>query len=127
MREVVMIASRKFALVGLAVAMSVSACGGSDDGAESADTGADVQTLTVVSRDTLKFDPPTLDATAGEIHIVHDNEGSTVHSFVLDGQDFKLTDSGDGNITLGAGEYPYYCDVPGHRDGGMEGVLTVTP
>jgi uncharacterized cupredoxin-like copper-binding protein len=28
-------------------------------------------------------------------------------------------------LTLTAGSYTYYCTVPGHRDAGMQGTLTV--
>ena len=91
-----------------------------------ADGGAE-QTIRVTSSDALRFEPDQLAATAGVIHIVHENEGSTVHSFVLDGQDFKLSDDDEGDVELAAGDYVFYCDVPGHREAGMEGTLTVSP
>jgi uncharacterized cupredoxin-like copper-binding protein len=28
-------------------------------------------------------------------------------------------------VNLEAGEYEFYCAVPGHKEGGMEGTLTV--
>ncbi len=33
--------------------------------------------------------------------------------------------SSDLSLTLKAGKYTFYCSVPGHREGGMEGDLTV--
>jgi uncharacterized cupredoxin-like copper-binding protein len=124
-------ALRWIGALSLGVGLTLTACGGGDDGggdANDSDTGGgDVQTLTVKSSDALKFDPEDLSARAGEVRIVHENEGATTHSFVLDQQDFKLTDDDEGEIDLAAGDYIFYCDVPGHREAGMEGTLTVSP
>jgi plastocyanin len=54
------------------------------------------------------------------------------HTFVVEGHeaDFKLTANptspGAGTLVLPAGQYTYYCDVPGHRAAGMHGQLTIT-
>ena len=59
------------------------------------------------------------------------NESSTPHDFVLeqDGEEVAKTDViTEGNdtaqATLEAGEYTFFCSVPGHRQAGMEGTLT---
>ena len=122
-------ALRWISVLGLGVGLTLTACGDDDDsdvGTAPADGGAE-QTITIKSSDALEFEPDQLAATAGVIHIVHENGGSTTHSFVLDGQDFKLTDDDEGDIELAAGDYVFYCDIPGHRDAGMEGTLTVSP
>ena len=123
-----MSALRLISVLGLGVGLTLTACGDddSDAGSATADGGSE-QTITVKSTDALRFEPDHPVATAGVIHIVHENAGSTVHTFVLDGQDFKLTDDDDGDIDLAAGDYLFYCDVPGHRGAGMEGTLTVGP
>jgi uncharacterized cupredoxin-like copper-binding protein len=118
---------RWLAALGVGAAALLTGCGGDDDDADGGAGDADVQTLTVRSSDALKFDPAELSATAGEVRIVHDNDGATTHTFVIEDTDFKLVDDDDDEIDLAAGEYVFYCDVPGHRDAGMEGTLTVTP
>jgi plastocyanin len=69
---------------------------------------------------------------AGELEVTLTNEGAIEHSWVVEGHEADLrlytqqagaTD--EGAITLDAGEYTYYCDIPGHRQAGMEGTLTV--
>jgi plastocyanin len=106
------------------------ACGGDDGG----DGGGDIPegALVVRSSDSLDFDPDTLDAPAGAITLALDNEGSLPHTLLVEDHEDELTlsvgGSGDvdsGDITLEAGEYTFYCDVPGHRGAGMEGTLTV--
>ncbi|HZB42612.1 MAG TPA: cupredoxin domain-containing protein [Ilumatobacter sp.] len=125
-----MSALRWISVLGLGVGLTLTACGDDDDddagGTATAD-GAAAETLTVESTDALEFTPDNLTATAGVIKIVHDNAGATTHSFVIDGEDFKLVDDDEGEIDLAAGEYVFYCDVPGHRDAGMEGTLVVSP
>jgi uncharacterized cupredoxin-like copper-binding protein len=120
---------RLISVLGLGLGLTLSACGDDDDDdAEATNTaGGSEQTVTVKATDALKFDPDQLTATAGVIHIVQENSGSTTHSFVIDGQDFKLVDDDEGDVELAAGDYVFYCDVPGHRDAGMEGTLTVNP
>ena len=97
------------------------------DAATGTDAGGDSGELVFTSSDAFKFDPAAATVKAGEVHIKHENEGGTIHTFVIDAVGFKLTDDDEGEVELAAGEYEFYCDVPGHREAGMEGTLTATP
>jgi plastocyanin len=81
----------------------------------------------------LDFEPPRLAADAGTITITYDNPSLITHNiFLQDSEETVVTNSDDvaeGSVDISAelppGEYFYYCDIPGHREGGMEGTLTV--
>lgn len=69
----------------------------------------------------------------GKVKIQLVNDGATAHTFVLEGlTGKKLSTPGKGDKDLGefdaaVGTYTYFCDVPGHRQAGMEGKLIVDP
>jgi plastocyanin len=66
----------------------------------------------------------------GDTTITLENEGSIEHNVVFEELGDQLIveaaagESATGDVTLEAGEYTYYCSVPGHR-ATMEGTLTV--
>lgn len=115
-----------------ATSLALSACGGDDEsvaeGTVSASQGN--SGLAVVAED-ISFPEDTYQAAAGDVAVTYENGGSIGHTLVIDGVDgFKLTvgSKGDvdrGSVQLDPGTYELYCDVPGHRDGGMEAVLEV--
>jgi plastocyanin len=79
----------------------------------------------------LEFEQSSLTAPVGPVTFEFTNASSTPHDFVLeqDGQEVTktevITDGEDtAEATLEAGEYTYYCSVPGHRQAGMEGTQT---
>ena len=119
---------RLIAVLGLGVGLTLTSCGDDDDNADASTTaGGSEQTVNVKATDALRFEPDHLTATAGVIHIVMDNTGATTHTLVIDGQNFKLTNDEAGDVDLAAGDYVFYCDIPGHRAAGMEVTLTVSP
>ena len=69
----------------------------------------------------------------GAVTVVLDNVGGALHNFRIDaavGDDKKVEappgEEAVGDLLLfGGTEYVYYCDIPGHRAQGMEGMLTV--
>jgi plastocyanin len=81
----------------------------------------------------LAFEPDSLAASPGKVTIEFTNPASIEHDVHVesDGKDVAASDLvSDGETTkasakLQPGEYTYYCSVPGHREGGMEGTLTV--
>ena len=68
-------------------------------------------------------------APAGAIEIQMPNESSTPHDLQVEGTDLRtpIVKEGVGKASgeLEAGEYVFFCSVPGHRAAGMEGKLTV--
>jgi plastocyanin len=71
-------------------------------------------------------------APAGSLEIDSKNASSTPHDIALEGSGVKengKTVSNGGvstiSVTLKPGKYTYFCSLPGHREGGMEGKLTV--
>ena len=80
----------------------------------------------------LEFEQKSLSAAPGRATFEFTNQSSTPHDFVLerDGEELGKTDvitQGEDTTqaTLEAGDYTYFCSVPGHRQAGMEGTLTV--
>lgn len=67
---------------------------------------------------------------AGENVIGIDNPTGQVHNVVIEGfqNDAVLVEAANGidvgTITIDAGDYVYYCSIPGHRQAGMEGDIT---
>jgi plastocyanin len=71
-------------------------------------------------------------AEAGQLEINSKNDADIPHDIALEGGGVNekgetVQDGGTSSISVDvqAGEYTYYCTVPGHREGGMQGKLTV--
>ena len=80
----------------------------------------------------LKFDKASLSAKSGNVTITMDNPSSVPHGVAVEGNGVDKTGSvvnkgGTSTVTasLKPGKYTFYCPVPGHRQAGMEGTLTV--
>jgi plastocyanin len=80
----------------------------------------------------LAFTFASAEAPAGAIEIDTPNKSSVDHNIAIEGGglDEKGPIVKNGAISklqvdLKAGDYTFYCSVPGHRQGGMEGKLTV--
>jgi plastocyanin len=116
---------------GTLVLMLLTACGGGSTAASSNSSGSAAD-VTVRAKDTLKFDKSDYTAKAGTISFSYINDGSIVHTLLIDGKaGFKLQVDKSGAVQTGstdltAGTYTLYCDIVGHRSAGMEAKLTVS-
>ena len=126
----------------LALALGGAACGGDDDDDEAADEPAAEETtthdetmgdgehltLTADPGGAFSFDQTELTAAAGEVTIELVNESGIPHNVEIEGDGVSDTiteGSTELMASLEAGEYVFFCNIPGHREGGMEGTLTV--
>jgi nitrite reductase (NO-forming) len=77
------------------------------------------------------FTPSEIEAGEGEIPISIANVDAFEHDFTIDELDVQVllgaNESVDATFEAGPGTYVFYCSIPGHRESGMEGTLTVMP
>jgi len=67
-------------------------------------------------------------AKAGKLEVVMPNESGVPHNIVIDGKgEGKVVPKGSSDFSadFAKGDFEFYCSVPGHREAGMEGKLTV--
>lgn len=83
----------------------------------------------VVSAKNVRFDPDELEMENGEGAIRLKNRDLFWHTFTIDelGVDLYVPVGGTRRATFEApaGEYEFYCAIPGHDSAGMKGTLTV--
>jgi plastocyanin len=111
----------------------LAGCGGDEAPQSSSDDGPATPSgaVDVVAED-IGFSDDSYAAPAGEVDVSYRNAGNIAHSLVIeDVQDFRLEVNANGDedraaVELDAGTYTLFCDIPGHREGGMEAVLEVT-
>jgi plastocyanin len=113
----------------VASAVAVAGCSGDDSGAYR-QPGGPAQTTLRIQAGNFFFKPGTVRAPAGIDRVELVGRGGS-HTLVIDGvKDFKLS-VGDGDrdsakVRFRPGSYTFSCDIPGHRDAGMEGTIVVT-
>jgi plastocyanin len=79
----------------------------------------------------LKFDKSTLSAKSGQLTIAFSNSSGIPHAVEVQGNgvDKKAPVINNGQnslrLHLKPGKYVFFCPVPGHRQAGMQGTLTV--
>lgn len=130
-------------------AAALSACGSSDDsttggetttesgqtgGEETGGASAGGATLEFAAAESgLAYTSDSAETEAGEVTIDFDNPQPVAHDVAIEdsgGKEIVGTDlitEGETSTTanLKPGTYTFFCTVPGHREAGMEGTLTV--
>ena len=127
----------------LVAALLLAACGGGGDATteteQTESPACDMPTevpdadIVLTGTNSLDFVPSEVEAEAGTVSVALTTEAGP-HTFTIEldqgdqtvAQAFDVGETDIGEIDLEAGTYTFYCAIPGHRDGGMEGTLTVS-
>jgi plastocyanin len=135
--------------VAVVAAFGLAACGGGDDdnGTTAAATppantgatggggagGGSTIDISTPSGSDLAFEQKDVTAKAGSDTISFDNKQALQHDVKVEdssgneigGTELVSSGTTTGTVDLQPGTYTFFCSVPGHREAGMEGTLTV--
>ena len=127
----------------VAAYVAMAAARGGEDTGQLADVGATKAEGTAKAEDgrlEIPADPDgslayvfaSATAPPGQLEVSSPNESSVPHNIAIEGNGVDAVGpvvqdggSSDVKVKLERGTYAFYCSVPGHREGGMEGKLTV--
>lgn len=116
--------------------VALAACGGGGDEGAADDTaalGAVEGVFQITGTDQLKYSATSLTSDTTDITFELTCESAAEHNVVIEETGDEVVaecapgETGTGSTTLEAGDYTFYCSIPGHRAAGMEGTLTVAP
>ena len=139
-------------LVAVALTLGLAACGGSSSSSTSSPSAPAPSSSSTSSSASgtsgggstikdaadpsgqLKFTSSTLTASAGKATIDFTNSSSVAHNMTIvdsSGKQVGATPTFTGGTKsftadLKPGKYTFFCSVPGHRQAGMQGTLTVS-
>lgn len=104
---------------------------GHEDASEEA-AGPGGKLEVVANESELAYEESSLETESGEVEIDFNNPSPIGHDVKIekDGEDLGGTEvitqsEESATVDLEPGDYVFYCSVPGHREAGMEGPLTV--
>ena len=108
----------------------VAGCGGDDSGSAYHQPKGPAQTTLRITAGNFFFKPETLKGPAGIDKVELTGKGG-IHTLVIEGvKDFKLrvdgSETASAKVRFAPGDYTFFCDIPGHRDAGMEGTIRIT-
>jgi len=125
---------RRAALLALLAGLAVAAAGCMGGGHHGDDANRPVEPgarKIPVGATSFEFDPDEITIDAGEDVTIVLTSDDVSHDFVIDGQGGHIVGTDGSGTARGGlridkrGSYEFYCSLPGHRDGGMEGTVVV--
>jgi plastocyanin len=120
---------------GTAASSSTPTSSASSSAAAGGSGGSSTVAVAAAQSGQLAFDKKSLSAKAGTVKIAFTNMAPLGHNITIQqgtsGSTVGATPTFQGGtktltVKLKPGTYTFYCSVPGHRQGGMQGTLTVS-
>lgn len=131
------------AVVLVLAALGLAACGSSSSDSTSTETTAKQESAPApavsevkieAAKSGLAFASDTATVKGGEVTVDFFNPQSVPHNVALENEAGEVIQEGETvtgqsttttNPDLKPGKYTFFCTIPGHREAGMEGTLTV--